>query len=434
MESELISKNEACPKSLLSRKNVLKHTKIGIKQCFLLLLIFTCLSITNISAQNVDVYAAGTVNGQLVDVWKNGDVVYNTQGDISRYYYVIENGIYVNGNDVYVIGYSYPQSGFMFSRYTLWKNGIATDFPLSTEILSICGSGNDIYMAGAMDIGASYQAAVVWKNGEPTYLTDGTIDAYATCVSVVGNDVYVAGNRNYNCIYVWKNNELISTIDTPGQAAHALMYIDGSDIYVTNGISSWKNGTKTVFNTSEIGTTSYYVYSIFVNNGNVYVVGLRYGNGNQDGLFWTNGNLQITPNASFYSVFVYNDNIYIAGMAGTGTLGSMKPIICKNGVITPLSSSSGQAKAVFVSSSTTAINKIANTNTHIYLNPIGNSFIVDYVGFIQVNIYDMLGKEVLTQNVNGKTEIDINHLLKGIYIISITSEGKIIGKCKIMKQ
>lgn len=393
------------------------------------------MSTTNISAQNVDVYVAGTVNGKAV-VWENGTVINNLQCETSRDYSLIKNGIYVNGNDVYVIGYSYPHNGFG-TRYTLWKNGIATDFPLSTSILSICGSGNDVYLAGCMDIGARYDAAVVWKNGEPTYLTDGTIDVYATCVSVVGNDVYVAGNENYNCIYVWKNNELISTIDTPGQTAHALMYVDGSDIYVTNGISSWKNGTKTVFNTNGIGTLLYEVYSIFVNNGNVYVVGYGYGISDyREGLFWTNGNLQITSDVFYTSGFVYNNDIYIAGIAVAETSsGYWYPIIYKNGIITPLSNSSGEADAVFVSpSSTTAINEIVNKNTRIYPNPTSNSFFVDYDGFIQVKIYDMLGREILTQNANGKTEIDISRLSKGIYNVSILSNGKVIDNSKIMKQ
>ena len=70
----------------------------------------------------------------------------------------------------------------------------------------------------------------------------------------------------------------------------------------------------------------------------------------------------------------------------------------------------------------------------IYPNPVINSFIVDYEGFIQVKIYDMLGKEILSQDTNGKTEMNINHLPKGIYNVSIISEGKVIGNSKIMKQ
>jgi len=46
----------------------------------------------------------------------------------------------------------------------------------------------------------------------------------------------------------------------------------------------------------------------------------------------------------------------------------------------------------------------------------------------------MLGKEVLTQNANGKTEINISHLTQGVYNVQIISDGKIIGNSKIVKQ
>ncbi len=71
---------------------------------------------------------------------------------------------------------------------------------------------------------------------------------------------------------------------------------------------------------------------------------------------------------------------------------------------------------------------------NVYPNPTSDSFFVDYAGFIQVKIYDMFGKEVLTQNVNDKTEVNIKHLPKGIYNVSVFSEGKVIGNSKIIKQ
>jgi hypothetical protein len=43
-------------------------------------------------------------------------------------------------------------------------------------------------------------------------------------------------------------------------------------------------------------------------------------------------------------------------------------------------------------------------------------------------------QEILTQTINGKTEIDIAHLPCGIYNISVIFDGKIIGNSKIIKQ
>ena len=46
----------------------------------------------------------------------------------------------------------------------------------------------------------------------------------------------------------------------------------------------------------------------------------------------------------------------------------------------------------------------------------------------------MLGKEIFTKIANGKTEINISHLPKGIYCVIVLSEGKMVGNSKIVKQ
>ena len=46
----------------------------------------------------------------------------------------------------------------------------------------------------------------------------------------------------------------------------------------------------------------------------------------------------------------------------------------------------------------------------------------------------MLGKKVLNQNINEKSEINISHLPKGTYIVNILSGGKVIENRKIVKQ
>ena len=71
----------------------------------------------------------------------------------------------------------------------------------------------------------------------------------------------------------------------------------------------------------------------------------------------------------------------------------------------------------------------------VYPNPANISLFVECEGHSTIKLYDMLGKEALTQNANGKTEINISHLSKGIYIVNIlSSEGRIIGNSKIVKQ
>ena len=64
----------------------------------------------------------------------------------------------------------------------------------------------DIYVAGYENSGTK-DAAKVWKNGKELYeLTDGSKDAGAYSVFVVGSNVYTAGNDG-NVAKVWKNDK-----------------------------------------------------------------------------------------------------------------------------------------------------------------------------------------------------------------------------------
>ena len=70
----------------------------------------------------------------------------------------------------------------------------------------------------------------------------------------------------------------------------------------------------------------------------------------------------------------------------------------------------------------------------IYPNPADNSFFVEYDGgFCTVMLFDAAGKKVLTQDVRGKTEININFLSEGFYNVNIFVKNEMIGNCKILK-
>jgi len=80
------------------------------------------------------------------------------------------------------------------------------------------------------------------------------------------------------------------------------------------------------------------------------------------------------------------------------------------------------------------INAPESIHPKVYPNPTKDSFFIDSEMLGNVMLYDMLGKKILTQNVSGKTEINISHLPKGIYIVAVFSEGKLMGNAKIVKQ
>ena len=82
----------------------------------------------------------------------------------------------------------------------------------------------------------------------------------------------------------------------------------------------------------------------------------------------------------------------------------------------------------------TGITDVPLSNFKIYFTPTNGILFVECENFSTIKLYDMLGKEVLTQNANGETEINISHLNKGVYCVSIISDGRIIGSSKITKQ
>jgi hypothetical protein len=79
---------------------------------------------------------------------------------------------------------------------------------------------------------------------------------------------------------------------------------------------------------------------------------------------------------------------------------------------------------------------VQNETITIYPNPAQNKFFVECENStsITIKLYDMLAKEVLTQNATGKAEIDVSNLSKGIYHVVVFSTGKIVGNKKIVKQ
>jgi len=77
---------------------------------------------------------------------------------------------------------------------------------------------------------------------------------------------------------------------------------------------------------------------------------------------------------------------------------------------------------------------IQNKKNNIYPNPVKDKFFIECEeSYHTVKLYDVLGKNVLSQTANGKTEINISHLPKGIYSVHILFDGKVIESSKVVK-
>lgn len=286
----------------------------------------------------------------------------------------------------------------------LWIDGVQQDLPDG----GISAVANDVYVTASGDIyvvgwdasSTGTARAVLWTNGELTYLSDGTKDVQAKSVAVYGSDVYVAGNEvgTSNTVYLWKNG--IPTV-LPSVASYAevgsMAISENGDVYVAgydNGPVIWKNGVKTgdvlgdastqllgiALHGSEVYCSGYrtdenYMYRAMVwqgtqateltdgtddclanavwvsEAGDVYVAGNQ-SSSPKKALLWKNGTPETLPADSYkaFDVTGYGGDLYVAGQLSTGSFpfGQQTAVVWKNGVSQSLCDYTSEARAVFV--------------------------------------------------------------------------------------
>lgn len=196
-----------------------------------------------------DVYVAGfsmTMGGSHAMYWKNGNPVYLSY---STYGYSSAYSIAVSGSDIYVAGQD------DVGQAVYWKNGNPVVHSSDSRALSMVVEGNDVYLAG---ISFGYlpgsRSAIVWKNGVPMQLMDGSYETFAHSIAVSENDVYVAGSvlkeLGLFLATYWKNDSLVrlSTRKSYGSSIAVSkndVYVAGIEINSTenaNVATYWKNG------------------------------------------------------------------------------------------------------------------------------------------------------------------------------------------------
>lgn len=168
----------------------------------------TAHSLSNVNSEansivvvNGDVYVAGwerTENGRIAKYWKNGVGVNLTSGNT----FADALDIFVDGSDVYVIGYE-----GLDVKY--WKNGEAVELPGKPDSGTKTGNaiyieGSDIYVAGA----GSTTTADYWKNGNREELASG-ISTKAMGIMSNNGIIHIAGYERINAfdqVVYWKVN------------------------------------------------------------------------------------------------------------------------------------------------------------------------------------------------------------------------------------
>jgi len=95
----------------------------------------------------------------------------------------------------------------------------------------------------------------------------------------------------------------------------------------------------------------------------------------------------------------------------------------------------GDAIIVKYTTSGTGIMDVSKMpNLRIYPNPAQEIVFVECESISAIKLYDMLGKEVLSQSATGNAEINISHLPQGIYNVVLLSDNENVVAGKIVKQ
>ncbi|GAT62530.1 hypothetical protein [Paludibacter jiangxiensis] len=285
-----------------------------------------------------------------VKLWHNNALT-NISASGADYY--LASGLFVDGNDTYIVGYNASTGMAVY-----WKN--KTLVTLSTlgnsKGLAICVSNGDVYVAGNTSYGGKTYARY-WKNGVITNLTTGKYVAAATSIIVSNNDIYVAGyeynSSTINIAKYWKNGAEFSLTDGTYSAKVEAMALSGTDLYIAgyerNSSGSkvakyWKNGNAVSLSN---GNYDAEISSIFIDGNDVYMAGYE---GTQYtpriAKYWKNGIGTTVTNSrnlsEALSIIVKNSDVYIAGEEHNGTASVAK--YWKNG--TEIILASGGADAV----------------------------------------------------------------------------------------
>ncbi len=263
----------------------------------------------------------------------------------------------VDGSDVYVLASRQLISGGGLSA-VIYKNGVEMQsFPLPSGVYYNCLSvkGNDVYLAGTEYPSGGVPKILFWKNGAVTSITTNTgsqaTDARPYDLLGIGNDVYIAGTEQeftppYNRLpKYWKNGNpvVLSTSTNSSGSAHRIV-ISGSDVFCSGEENNkpvfWKNGTKTA-----LSTANGWCYGLAVSGNDVYVAGsVATGNNVYNVASWKNGTQTMLSNTTEGTVTTYGigldgDDVYVIGSMPLST--GAVPVYWKNGVINEFPSSAG---------------------------------------------------------------------------------------------
>jgi len=325
-----------------------------------------------------NVYAAGSYklgNKEIACYWKNG-----TRTDLAVPENAIEasasGGIAVQGNKVYVSGfYSIDEK----ATACYWVNGERIDLTVpsgatTSNTNGIAILGNKVYVIGTYSIDIDKDInkwkACYWIDGTRTDLPvpAGTIGSIARVITIVGNNIYIAGSYwddNKGTFFYWINGKITDLaipagpcrrgsgpyFNSPSGITVQENKVNISGNYLTptpDGNANkmtpfyWSNGTRTDLYDDTFTVTT----GIAVQGNNLYIIG--YDIGKRMPCYWANGDRHYLDDFSqANSIVVQKDKVYIAG-SNQGNTASYSVNGIRTDLNVPLGTRSSYASCITV--------------------------------------------------------------------------------------
>ncbi len=176
-----------------------------------------CTGATGIYVKNNEIFISGnTATG--MGFWKNNGSQTFLLHNTSYLPITIARAISVQDNNVYIAGYTETTEGIRSAK--IWNaNLVSTEqFGDDTMMWSVFVLGQNVFASGRKIINLNGSRAMLWKNSQPTQLSQN--ESFANSVFATATDNYVAGYETISITKacIWKNGT-IQTLSANNSAA-----------------------------------------------------------------------------------------------------------------------------------------------------------------------------------------------------------------------
>jgi len=332
----------------------------------------TAACVVTVTQKEAVIYAIGqeAVPGKgyyYATIWKNGKRFLLSDGSYDAFC----NGVHADGETIYIVGCEATgdlvDDGYYEPYHqnvgVIWKfkageedkaeKTVISDGKYSTSPIAVTVADGKVYAAG-FDTPEYDRRVILWTDGKPQYLTDGTTDALAYCICSDGKDVYVGGyvqpadNKQGGVATIWKNGVAQSLTSGKTVAKVNAVCVDGGKVYAAGTEKEsggrwkgvlWIDGVAHDF-TDYVGTE---ITGLYVKNGEYVIEGnMTETNSAKDicPYIWTSKGAQKVADGMTLcqgvGLAVAGNDIYVAGNESAGYDSEYNPInhahLWKNGV------------------------------------------------------------------------------------------------------